>query len=222
MKSCSKCRNTLPLSQFYESHGKYSSWCKPCARAINRASYNRSPEVRRQRNQRVAVTTRARRLGLTYEQYVALPCDPGEACAVCGSPPDGPRNGHFRSGTHPDPKARNLAIDHDHTTGAIRGFLCSHCNRALGLMDDDPALLRKLAEYVEDGGLGWEPLPPQKPGRKRTAPPKERKRITKAERGCIVEGCDRPHYGLGWCRSHWRRWKRWGDPLAGRRENGVR
>lgn len=33
-------------------------------------------------------------------------------------------------------------------------------------------------------------------------------------RVCSVEGCDRPHYGRGWCQLHWGRWKRTGDPGA--------
>lgn len=31
---------------------------------------------------------------------------------------------------------------------------------------------------------------------------------------CIIDGCDRQRYGHGWCRLHWGRWKRQGDPLA--------
>lgn len=30
--------------------------------------------------------------------------------------------------------------------------------------------------------------------------------------GCSVEGCDRPHYGNGWCNLHWQRVKDHGEP----------
>jgi len=40
-------------------------------------------------------------------------------------------------------------FDHDHSTGQFRGWICEHCNKALGFVKDDPALLRKLAEYLE-------------------------------------------------------------------------
>jgi hypothetical protein len=36
---------------------------------------------------------------------------------------------------------------------------------------------------------------------------------------CSVEGCDRKHYGRGYCQGHWKRWQRHGDPLAGRAFN---
>ena len=32
---------------------------------------------------------------------------------------------------------------------------------------------------------------------------------------CIIEGCDRPSYVRGWCRSHYKRWERHGSPTAG-------
>lgn len=42
--------------------------------------------------------------------------------------------------------------DHDHTTGAFRGWLCGHCNSAIGMCKDNAALMRKLIAYVENGG----------------------------------------------------------------------
>lgn len=46
-----------------------------------------------------------------------------------------------------------LALDHDHVTMQFRGVLCRACNTALGCANDDPALLRKLADYLESGGI---------------------------------------------------------------------
>jgi hypothetical protein len=44
-----------------------------------------------------------------------------------------------------------LSVDHDHATGAIRGFLCRECNSALAWCDDSPAIARKLAAYLRRG-----------------------------------------------------------------------
>ena len=31
---------------------------------------------------------------------------------------------------------------------------------------------------------------------------------------CSINGCERPAKGRGWCHTHWRRWRRHGDPEA--------
>lgn len=65
------------------------------------------------------------RYNLTPEQFDAL----SDYCEVCGS-------------------TTNLCIDHDHSTGKVRGTLCSRCNQALGLMRDNYRNIIKLANYL--------------------------------------------------------------------------
>ena len=45
-------------------------------------------------------------------------------------------------------EGRRLAIDHCHETDRIRGALCMDCNRAIGLLKDDPSLMEKAATYI--------------------------------------------------------------------------
>ena len=45
-----------------------------------------------------------------------------------------------------------IVFDHCHQSGSFRGWLCDRCNKTLGLVRDDPDLLRKLAEYLERNG----------------------------------------------------------------------
>lgn len=42
-----------------------------------------------------------------------------------------------------------LVVDHCHASGTIGKLLCHNCNRALGLLKDDAALLRKAANYLD-------------------------------------------------------------------------
>lgn len=42
----------------------------------------------------------------------------------------------------------NLCWDHSHTTGLFRGTLCSKCNAAIGLFQDNTLLLKKAIEYL--------------------------------------------------------------------------
>lgn len=45
-----------------------------------------------------------------------------------------------------------ICFDHDHATGAPRGWLCDRCNKVLGLVQDRVALLIDMAVYIKTGG----------------------------------------------------------------------
>lgn len=62
----------------------------------------------------------------------------GGHCALCPRKPEEQAQGR-----------RHLSVDHCHKTGQVRGLLCNTCNRGLGLLQDDPALLKAGAEYLQ-------------------------------------------------------------------------
>jgi hypothetical protein len=68
-------------------------------------------------------------------------------CVICGEPET---SVSVKSG-----EIRELAIDHCHTHGHARGLLCNNCNRAIGLLKDDPAILRKAADYLDSHTPLW-------------------------------------------------------------------
>lgn len=43
-----------------------------------------------------------------------------------------------------------LHVDHCHTTGKVRGLLCTNCNRGIGHLKHDPKLMRDAAIYCEE------------------------------------------------------------------------
>lgn len=59
---------------------------------------------------------RLRRYGLTAEQHQAMIDAHGGRCALCQ-------------------RDRPLHIDHDHTSGRVRGLLCLQCNTTLGWVE---------------------------------------------------------------------------------------
>lgn len=71
-----------------------------------------------------------KRYGLEPEQYNAMAIDRGPNCPIC----------KYES---------KPVVDHCHETGFVRGLICRGCNTALGLVRDDPRILRALADYLE-------------------------------------------------------------------------
>lgn len=82
--------------------------------------------------------------GVDAARYQEMLREQRGLCSICAQPEKSPDKA---SG-----KIRDLAIDHDHDTGVVRGLLCSNCNRALGLLGDDPALLDAAKAYLAKHG----------------------------------------------------------------------
>ena len=40
-------------------------------------------------------------------------------------------------------------------------------------------------------------------------------------RKCSINGCGKVHFGRGWCKAHYSRWRNHGDPLAGKAFEGA-
>lgn len=113
-------------------------WCPTCQTAVADEDYVRSartssgfgseckPCHRRAGNRNYWV----RQYGIAREAVDDIRARQGDRCALCGE-------------LHPE------HLDHDHTNDFVRALLCQRCNFALGLMRDDPILLRAAADYVE-------------------------------------------------------------------------
>ena len=79
------------------------------------------------------------KFGISLIAYERMLAEQSNVCACCTQPETTKRHG----------KLLILAVDHCHTTGAIRGLLCNNCNQGLGQFRDDPNLLRKAADYLD-------------------------------------------------------------------------
>jgi len=44
---------------------------------------------------------------------------------------------------------KNIHVDHNHTTGIVRGILCSKCNQGIGLFMENKNILKSAIEYLE-------------------------------------------------------------------------
>lgn len=81
-----------------------------------------------------------RRFNMTVEQYEELLASQDGRCAICRKPETAPDR---RTG-----EARRLAVDHCHTTNAVRGLLCFRCNSAIGRIEESIPLLDAMRTYL--------------------------------------------------------------------------
>lgn len=165
-KVCTKCGEAKPLSEYptYSRRGRpYRKLrCRPCIAAYARqwrtaqpgrleriaaqkvAKYHADPESHRKRVRDYAAANprRARawhlraKFGIGLTEYEAMLEAQGGRCAVCRSTESGDR------------RFSTFAVDHDHSTGRVRGLLCALCNRTLGQAGDNPERLMAMAAYL--------------------------------------------------------------------------
>lgn len=68
--------------------------------------------------------------GMTPAMFAQMSADQEGCCAICRR------------------VDRDLVVDHDHESGAVRGLLCGLCNSGIGMLGDDPGLIIKAATYL--------------------------------------------------------------------------
>jgi len=77
--------------------------------------------------------------GFGFDQYAEMADAQDNRCAICGEHETALGNAGER---------KHLAVDHDHSTGKIRGLLCTGCNTGLGLFRDDPVRIAQAIAYL--------------------------------------------------------------------------
>ena len=84
---------------------------------------------------------RYRKYGLTEESYIALFNKQDGKCAICAAT--------LRMFNCQIERKHNTHIDHCHTTGRVRGILCSGCNLGIGQFKDNVETLLSAIAYLQ-------------------------------------------------------------------------
>ena len=128
IKKCSRCSQSKDISDFYKNKASkdgYKSLCKVC----EIKGKTKFP-TREQNKDRVLRS----KYGITFEEYTTLLKSQNHKCRICG--------------IHRDHCDKALAVDHDHSNGAIRGLLCMGCNTGIGLFKENPHFLLEAINYL--------------------------------------------------------------------------
>ena len=81
-----------------------------------------------------------RKFGITTQEYEALFVAQNGKCACCGEV-------EVALGNY-SRLVKGLAVDHNHTTGKVRGLLCQRCNIGIGHLST-PNLLKAALKYLQ-------------------------------------------------------------------------
>lgn len=166
MKICKVCGETKPLEQFHRAAGMrdgHRNECKSCLNARHRGWYERNREYaiertrrwarenperlaetrrkyheehREERSQRNRASHLQRKYGLSPDDVEFLVVAQGGKCRICGAA-----------------EGKKLHVDHHHDSGLVRGLLCGKCNKAIGLLNEDPQLFEAATSYLRENQL---------------------------------------------------------------------
>ena len=132
MKKCSKCKEEKKLNEFHNAKsGKFGKhhYCKICLSENKKKHYNY--EKANKRRLMYSYQISLEEVNLIFEEQ-------NKKCKIC--------NSEYKIVA----KHGGLYIDHCHSTGNVRGLLCSKCNALLGLSQDNIVILKNAIKYLEE------------------------------------------------------------------------
>lgn len=108
--------------------------CKTCYKEDQKRRRRATDEEYRKRESRRRFLRKE--YGLSLNEYSQLLLQHNNVCAIC-------KGYQYKT-------MSNLAVDHNHKTGEIRGLLCNRCNSGLGFFNDNKHLLINAIKYLEN------------------------------------------------------------------------
>ena len=143
-KRCYKCKLQKSIEEFHKSKSNprgYRGECKKCSRIITAEYFRKHPEAAKKGDLKYRLT---HKFGLTLNEYNNIGDLYNWRCFICKIPQS--------------ECSTNLAVDHDHSDGRIRGLLCRRCNHGLGFFKDDVSLLNEAVKYLQYENAGYKGL----------------------------------------------------------------
>ena len=129
VRVCQGCGKEYELGVDSTQHKYCSTSCR------GKWHYNRWKSSGGKRDARKQKTYWLRnKYGISADDYDNMLEAQGHRCACCGTD---------------EPTGYNWHVDHNHSTGDVRGLLCSKCNQGIGLFDESIEKLNSAIAYLE-------------------------------------------------------------------------
>jgi predicted nucleic acid-binding Zn-ribbon protein len=154
---CCVCKFEKDLTEFRKDKGQPLGrmyGCKDCCKKKFKKWYHGNPELAKQmrdskseyrkqyyESEKGVSVNRASWLKTNYnlslDDYQQMLNEQNGVCAICG-----------KTAESKSVRVKNLSVDHDHVTNSVRGLLCTPCNRALGMFEDNIDILKSAVNYL--------------------------------------------------------------------------
>jgi hypothetical protein len=160
MKVCGRCKEEKQFDQFGKKGNGYQSYCVRCRRIKQKEWVEANPERMQRRRDRAKQWAKdnpekkrkhgldwkkrniesvrekgfayhiEKTYGLSVDEYNKILENQNALCAICK-------------------ENKKLWIDHNHSTGTVRGLLCPSCNSLIGYLETYEHLLTKAVQYLK-------------------------------------------------------------------------
>jgi hypothetical protein len=136
-KICSKCKVEKQLTDFTKRYDRaigVRPHCKECQRKIDAKKRTTDKGKSKYRNS----SWKKQGINITYEEYKVKYEAVKGCCEICKT--------HLPS----------LCVDHNHSTGEIRGLLCTACNLGIEKFKETTSIITNAIYYLDKYGAKYE------------------------------------------------------------------
>lgn len=153
MKTCSRCKIEKSLDQFNKDSSRKDGLTFHCKTCVNFYSLKSriylDPEYRKAQSkkykdenpQKIRAQWIKQIYKLSWEDYEKIFYSQDGVCKICNTP--------LKLHKGIEHGFEVAVVDHCHSTGKVRGLLCTKCNTALGLLKDSVSILKNAQNYLE-------------------------------------------------------------------------
>lgn len=149
MKTCTRCKETKDYLLFAKDKRRkdgYACHCKSCmgfySSKVSKETRNKNSIQWKEVNpQKVRKQWLKQTYNISWEEYETLFNSQQGRCAICN------KQLKLHKGIAGEQEV--ACVDHCHESLLIRGLLCSNCNSALGLLNEDSSIVQRAVKYLQ-------------------------------------------------------------------------
>lgn len=138
---CIKCMYNHRKKRINDFNDIGEKWCSYCKRFLPTNKFIKKAHSKKGFSTACSKCHNLKPFGITALEYEMMHKKQNGKCAICGKPESA--NDKHKT------ELRQLAVDHCHKKGKVRGLLCTNCNLGIGQFKDSISILKKAIKYLK-------------------------------------------------------------------------